>query len=56
MNDEAEIRALIERWAKAVRDEDRAAIRTGHDPDVLMFDALLIGRVHGHLGNVLLVR
>jgi len=28
-NDEAEIRALIERWAKAVREEDRAAfVRT----------------------------
>ena len=24
--DEAEIHALIQRWAKAVRDEDRAAI------------------------------
>ena len=38
MNDEAEIRALIERWAKAVRDEDRSAIRADHDPGVLMFD------------------
>ena len=38
MNDEAEIRALIDRWAKAVRDEDRSAIRADHDPDVLMFD------------------
>jgi uncharacterized protein (TIGR02246 family) len=36
--DEAEIRALITRWAKAVRDEDRAAIRQDHDPDMLMFD------------------
>ena len=27
-----------ERWAKAVRDEDRAAIRADHDPDMLMFD------------------
>ena len=33
-----EIRALIERWAKAVRDEDRAAIRANHDPGILMFD------------------
>jgi uncharacterized protein (TIGR02246 family) len=37
-NDEAEIRALIERWAKAVREEDRAAIRADHDPGILMFD------------------
>jgi uncharacterized protein (TIGR02246 family) len=36
--DEAEIRRLIERWAKAVREEDRAAIRADHDPDILMFD------------------
>ena len=38
MNDEAEIHGLIDRWAKAVRDEDRSAIRADHDPDVLMFD------------------
>jgi uncharacterized protein (TIGR02246 family) len=37
-SDEAEIRGLIERWAKAVRDEDRVAIRADHDDDVLMFD------------------
>jgi uncharacterized protein (TIGR02246 family) len=36
--DEAEIHALIERWARAVREEDRAAIRSNHDPDMLMFD------------------
>jgi len=36
--DEAEIRALIARWSKAVRDEDLDAIRADHDPDVLMFD------------------
>jgi uncharacterized protein (TIGR02246 family) len=36
--DEAQIHALIERWTKAVRDEDRAAIRANHDPDILMFD------------------
>jgi uncharacterized protein (TIGR02246 family) len=36
--DEAEIRALIERWAKAVREEDRAAIRADHDAQILMFD------------------
>ena len=38
LNDEAEIRTLIERWAKAVRGEDRAAIRADHDPGILMFD------------------
>ena len=36
--DEADIRSLIDRWAKAVREEDRAAIRENHDPDILMFD------------------
>jgi uncharacterized protein (TIGR02246 family) len=36
--DEAEIRALIERWSKAVRDEDRAEIRKDHDAGILMFD------------------
>ena len=37
-DNEGEIRALIERWAKAVREENRAAIRADHDPDILMFD------------------
>jgi ketosteroid isomerase-like protein len=36
--DEKEILALIERWSKAVRDEDRTAIRQNHDADILMFD------------------
>jgi ketosteroid isomerase-like protein len=36
--DEAEIHALIERWASAVREQDRAAIRRDHDLDMLMFD------------------
>jgi uncharacterized protein (TIGR02246 family) len=36
--DEKEIFALIERWSKAVRDEDRATIRQHHDADILMFD------------------
>lgn len=35
---ETEIRALIERWARAVREEDWAGIRQDHDPDILMFD------------------
>ncbi len=38
LNDDAQIHALIERWAKAVREENRAAIRADHDPDILMFD------------------
>jgi ketosteroid isomerase-like protein len=37
-NDEVQIRALIERWATAVREENRAAIRLDHDSDILMFD------------------
>jgi uncharacterized protein (TIGR02246 family) len=37
-SDEAQVRALIARWSKAVRDQDRAAIRADHDPDLLMFD------------------
>jgi uncharacterized protein (TIGR02246 family) len=36
--DEIDIHALIARWAKAVREEDRAAIRADHDADILMFD------------------
>jgi uncharacterized protein (TIGR02246 family) len=37
-NDEAELRELIARWSKAVRDEDLDRIRADHDPDILMFD------------------
>jgi ketosteroid isomerase-like protein len=36
--DEVEIRGLIERWARAVREENREAIRADHDPGILMFD------------------
>jgi uncharacterized protein (TIGR02246 family) len=36
--DEKAIFALIERWSKAVRDEDRAAIRQDHDANILIFD------------------
>jgi ketosteroid isomerase-like protein len=36
--DEVDIRKLIERWAKAVRDGDRTGICTDHVPDILMFD------------------
>jgi uncharacterized protein (TIGR02246 family) len=37
-DDESKIRALIARWAEAVRNQDRAAIRAHHDADMLMFD------------------
>jgi hypothetical protein len=37
-NDEKDIQALIERWAKAVRDQDMAGIRADHDSEMLMFD------------------
>jgi uncharacterized protein (TIGR02246 family) len=33
-----EIQALIARWCKAIREQDFAGIRAGHDPDILMFD------------------
>jgi uncharacterized protein (TIGR02246 family) len=36
--DDGEIRALIERWAKAVREENRTGIRADHDSEILMFD------------------
>jgi uncharacterized protein (TIGR02246 family) len=36
--DDLEIHALIERWAKAVRERDTAGIRANHDADILMFD------------------
>jgi ketosteroid isomerase-like protein len=37
-NDEAELRELIARWSKAVRDQNLAGIRAGHEPEILMFD------------------
>ena len=37
-SDELELRELIARWSKAVRDQDLAGIRANHDPDILMFD------------------
>jgi uncharacterized protein (TIGR02246 family) len=36
--DQAELRELIERWSKAVRDQDLAGVRANHDVDILMFD------------------
>lgn len=37
-NDEVELRELIARWSKAVRDQNLAGIRADHDPEMLMFD------------------
>ena len=37
-HDSAQIQALIERWARAVREENRADIRADHDAEILMFD------------------
>jgi uncharacterized protein (TIGR02246 family) len=36
--EETELRALIARWSKAIRDHDIAGIRADHGSDVLMFD------------------
>ena len=36
--DEMAIRALIEKWAKAVREQNREGIRVDHDSEILMFD------------------
>jgi uncharacterized protein (TIGR02246 family) len=38
MSDEAEIRDLIERWAKAVRKQDIEGVLADHSKDMLMFD------------------
>jgi uncharacterized protein (TIGR02246 family) len=37
-SDEEEVRELIARWSKAVREQDLPGIRADHDPDLLMFD------------------
>jgi len=36
--DENDVQTLIERWARAVREENRAGIRADHDTEMLMFD------------------
>lgn len=36
--DESELLEIIQRWSKAVRDEDFEAIRAHHEPGILMFD------------------
>ena len=38
MSDEAEIRALIERWAEAVHTGDMDGVLAGHADDIVMFD------------------
>ena len=38
MSDEAEITALIRRWAQAVHDGDLDAVLADHSPDIVMFD------------------
>ena len=38
MSDEAEIRELIERWAKAVHEGDIGAVLADHSDDIVMFD------------------
>ena len=37
-DDEPAIRALIDRWSKAVRERDMAEVRRDHAEDLLMFD------------------
>jgi ketosteroid isomerase-like protein len=39
--DEAEVRALVESWAQAVRDMDMDKIIAHHTEDILMFDVPL---------------
>ena len=36
--DEMDIQALVQRWAKAVREQNLAGIRADHDSEILMFD------------------
>jgi ketosteroid isomerase-like protein len=38
MNDESQIRMLIENWAAAVRSQDMDAILAHHSADVVMYD------------------
>jgi uncharacterized protein (TIGR02246 family) len=36
--DERQIRALVENWAKAVREQDMAGVLARHTEDIVMFD------------------
>ena len=38
MSDEAAIAALIEGWARAIREGDLDAVLVDHSPDIVMFD------------------
>lgn len=38
MHNENEVRAVIEKWARAVSSGDRAAILANHSADLVMFD------------------
>lgn len=38
MNNEAQIRTLVENWAKAVREQDLEGIMAWHHPDIVMYD------------------
>ena len=44
---EAEIRALIERWAKAVQDQNLAGVLADHADDIQMFDVPPPNEVRG---------
>jgi ketosteroid isomerase-like protein len=37
-DDETQIRALIERWARAVHDSDLEGVLADHSDDIVMFD------------------
>ncbi|MBN9380365.1 MAG: nuclear transport factor 2 family protein [Chitinophagaceae bacterium] len=41
MNNEAQIRSLVENWARAVREEDLPAIMAWHHEDIVMYDVPL---------------
>ena len=38
MNDETQIRALLERWIRAVQDRDLEGVLADHADDIVMFD------------------
>ena len=38
MSAENEVRVIVQNWAKAISEGDRAAILAHHSPDLLMFD------------------
>jgi uncharacterized protein (TIGR02246 family) len=46
-NDETEIRALLERWAKAVHAGDMDAVLADHTDDIVMFDVPPPNEVRG---------